>query len=838
MIEVYVALSLLSLGYLFNQNKSVLSNPHRRLDPGDIPSQNSLHESKHTETVRKIEADAARRTLKESYQDPVITDHYDRHPNKSQIPHPHVVNFNRTFEKNDQMNLKQKDESLGPQMVYSPLLGKMVRPDEFVHNNMIPFIKSRNAQSTNPEAFQNQLERFTGVSEHYKPKRETPNFFTPQKDVGNVYGAQHAVDFEHERMPVPTAHKNVLPFKQERVGPGLGLGFTTEPKGGFHQYEARDYAMPKTVDELRVKSNPKVTYEGRVVDGQKGAERGKIGRVAKNKVDTYYKQTPDMYLKTTGAFLKEKQNPKVNAKATHRQSTTRGYKGIGYDKGKQERIRSKVQEPFRQQLDKLNKGHANAEYKGRGENFDHGKKSIMVYANERDTTAEKTYEGNVTSLVKALMAPFDDIFRFNRKEYLVDNARSYGQMHAQIPSKQPVYDPNDVARTTVKETTLSEAEMMNLRGYNKGIAYDPNDVARTTVKETTLNEAERMNLKGPVKALVYDPNDVARTTVKETTLNEAERMNLRGYNKGVAYDPNDIARTTVKETTLNEAERMNLRGYNKGVAYDPNDVARTTIKETTLHDYENANLIGERKGIVYDPEEKPRTTIRETTDDFETTMNLKGEEKARVYDPNDVPRTTVKETTIDNDYLGAVDGFVENRGEYRDDNYQVKETHKQYLSDNDYMGGVDGPLQTDGYKLAPREVRLTHKQFISDNDYYGSSKGQDTHRSMSYEDIYNAEIDNGKEAILEGRLPTTEGPKVAVGADAIHVDTRQTELPMEDIFDRQFENRERLSTMSQERLPMVPDNVTKVRREYGRIDDRFIDTKIDPAKNPYVISIV
>ena len=829
MIEVYVALSLLSLGYILNQNKTVLSPLERKVDPNDLPSQNNIHESHHTKTVKKNEEKQGH----EAYQKSL--DHLNTRPGEKNVI-PQYINKNYGVEKNEK-SLRQDNN--GKNMVYSPLLGKHLSPQEFTHNNMVHFIKPKNEVSENPDALQSKLETFTGISQHFKPKHETPSFFTPQKDMNFVSGTPHAVDFQQERIPVPVSHNNVTPFKQEKVARGLGLGFTTEGSGGFHQFDAQNFAKPKTVDELRVKSNPKVTYEGRVIEGQKGSERGKVGKLAKNRVDRFFKNTPDMYLKTTGAYLKPKQHPKYNAKATHRQDTSVEYGGIAFDGSKQNRFKSSYRDPLRQQLDRFNKGHANVANQGKGELFDHGKKNIMVYANERDTTAEKTYQGNVTSLFKAFIAPFEDVFRFNKKEYMVDNPRHYGQMGIQIPSKSPAYDPNDVARTTVKETTLNQSEKMNLKGYQKGVVYDPNDIARTTIKETTLNEAEKTNLKGPVKAFVYDPNDIARTTIKETTLNEAEKMNLRGYKKGVVYDPNDIARTTIKETTLNEAEKMNLYGYKKGAVYDPNDIARTTIKETTLQDNDNNKILqADQYANTMHPDDDARVTIRETTPSYETTMNLLGEIKNYVYDPNDVAKTTIKETMIDNDHLGNVEGFIENRGEYRDNNYQVKETHKQYLSDHDYAGQIDGNQNADGYKLAPRDVKNTAKQFTSDHEYYGSTGDKLTHRLMSYDDIYNAEIDDRKEVTLERREPVSQGAKVAIGADAINLDTRQNELAYEDIFERQFDNKERMAQMSQERLPISIDSVTRLPRESQRIDERLLSSKIDHINNPYVISII
>ena len=49
---------------------------------------------------------------------------------------------------------------------------------------------------------------------------------------------------------------NVLPWEQQKVAPGLGLGYTTEGAGGFNSgmLDRKAWAPP-TVDELRVKTN-------------------------------------------------------------------------------------------------------------------------------------------------------------------------------------------------------------------------------------------------------------------------------------------------------------------------------------------------------------------------------------------------------------------------------------------------------------------------------------------------------------------------------------------------------------------------------------------------------
>ena len=75
---------------------------------------------------------------------------------------------------------------------------------------------------------------------------------------------------------------------------------------------------------------------------------------------------------------------------------------------------------------------------------------------------------------------------------LIGNPRPNGNMNAQIPNKQTVYDPNDVARTTIKETLISRKG--NVKGPNKLTVYDPNDVAKTTIKETLIHNNRKGNL--------------------------------------------------------------------------------------------------------------------------------------------------------------------------------------------------------------------------------------------------------------------------------------------------------------------------------------------------------
>lgn len=809
MIEVYVALALFGLGYFFNQNKEVLTSNARKIDANDIPSQKSLYESKHIDTVKQDEIKRAEAFNKASQQ-----------IQKDNKP-PEVISKNYADERSKKSSVK------------SNLAGVEFDENDFVHSNMVPFFKGKMGPNTDQkknELQKSKIENFTGISQHFQPKKETETMFEMKKDMSHVNGAPHQIDFIESRIAKPVSHNNVLPFKQEKVGPGLNQGYTTEPVGGYQQFEVQDFAKPKTVDELRTKTNPKKTYEGRVIPGQKGSVPGKVGKMAKNKPDTVYKNTPDRYFKTTGAHLKPIIHPKYDAKCTNRQATSQAYQGIAHDSSKQKMVQGYIHPSQRQQLDAFNKGPINQTHKGKKED-DYGKKSIQVYANERDTTSTRTYEGNVSSMVKAAIAPIQDILRMTKKQYLDENPRTFGQ--TQAPEKLPVRDTNDVARTTIKETTLSEAEKLNFRGHLKGIAYDPNDVAKTTIKETTLSDAEKMNLKGPTKLYVYDPNDIAKTTVKETTLSESPFMNFKGEVKCYVHDPNDVARTTIKETTLNEAQVMNLRGHQKCYIYNPNDVARTTIKETTLAELQT-NLKGNKiNGIVYIPDDKSRMTLRETLDNIDNSLNFSSIKKSGIlHDPNDIAKTTIKETTVDNDHFGNVDLNRVNVGEFRDGNYYLPETHKQFLSDNDYIGQA-AINHEDGYKIAPTDMKETVRQFNSDHEYLGPGDNENK-KPMSYEDIYNAYISDSKEVILENREPTKESVKIAAGVDkSIDLACRKNEV--EDLSKHFYNNAEKTKVYE----PVKAETFTKC------LNKTAVNERLDPdnihevlKNNPYFQSVV
>jgi len=681
MLEIYILLTLCAVGFLLNKTnadfKKPLSNQKQLVNLNEMPSMKNIYESKH---YNDTDATLWRRGEKKF--------NASLNPEKT-----NVISYNHPMIMDELKEAEEEKKILS-------LSGEYISKDKFTHENMTPFYGGTVKQNMDDKANRVLLENFTGVSDIQTNKCEVASFYDVSKNMGNVNGSQDAADFYKDRIVAPTLRAHEFPIPQLHVGPGLGMGYTATPTGGYQQFESQDYATSRTVDQLRTKLNPdkkalgisdiqKTTYKGRTVDGLKTSLMAGIGKVNKNRVNTDYEQTQDMWLKTTAANLKPYYDGDWDVKETNRMTTSRENVGTAYKWGQFARTGDPlVKKSTKQQLKADYYGPGALDTYGVGEKFDYGKAQILVYNNERDVTSTKVYQGNVLSLVKAIIAPIEDMIKITKKQEGVDNPRHFGNLNIQIPNKQTVYDPNDTARTTIKETTVHDAIISNLKGHEKLTVHDPNDTARTTIKETTIHDAIISNLKGYEKLTVHDPNDVARTTTKETLVHEYLLGNLKGNEKLTVHDPNDVARTTIKETTVHDYLIGNLKGNEKITVWDPNDVTRTTIKETTIHEYLLGNLKGNEKLTVHDPNDVARTTTKETMVHEFLLGNLKGNEKLTIYDPNDIARTTTKETTVHEYLLGNLKGYE--KIQVHDPNDTARTTTKETTIHEYLLGNLKG----------------------------------------------------------------------------------------------------------------------------------------------------
>lgn len=202
------------------------------------------------------------------------------------------------------------------------------------HNNMVPFFGSNVTQSTYNGATDGILDTFTGTGKHtFFHKEEAPAFFQPEAGTGLPWGKQVETDFEQSRMVTSMRTANVFPIDQVQVGPGVNDGYTNLPSGGYQQDSIREFALPRTTDEIRTANKPKITYTSDPVPGSHFiTDMGIQAPVKKNKPDRFQvMQAADgslPHLNTTvGQQVASAVYPTSVMKLQNRESTTVEYEG-------------------------------------------------------------------------------------------------------------------------------------------------------------------------------------------------------------------------------------------------------------------------------------------------------------------------------------------------------------------------------------------------------------------------------------------------------------------------------------------------------------------------------
>lgn len=230
--------------------------------------------------------------------------------------------------------LNPKETFISPQALAPETERVTVVQSATGHNNMVPFFGANVTQSVYSGATDGVLDTYTGTGKNtFFHKEEAEAMFKPEAGTGLPWGRQVETDFEQSRMVTSMSMKNVAPIDRVNVGPGVNDGYTNLPSGGYQQDAIREYALPRTTDEIRVANKPKLTYEGEVVPGSHFiTEMGIQPPVKKNRPDRFQVLTaPDGSLPhantTLGQQVASAIYPTNLMKLQNRESTSAEFKG-------------------------------------------------------------------------------------------------------------------------------------------------------------------------------------------------------------------------------------------------------------------------------------------------------------------------------------------------------------------------------------------------------------------------------------------------------------------------------------------------------------------------------
>jgi hypothetical protein len=366
--------------------------------------------------------------------------------------------------------------------VYTSLMGEPVDASYFQHQNMVPYFGGKLKQRQfDPNAFESLMDAKVGSGSQQLTKTEQSPLFKPEENLHWAHGMPNQNDFMQTRVNPSNRMANVKPFEEERVAPGLGLGYTSQGSGGFNSgMMDREAWLPKTVDHLRVANNPKAGGAG--LYGYEGPADSMIksigttehmGRMEKNRPERTFEVGSNRLLTTTGLEKGQTLRSTVVERSVTRPDTATEYVGAAQSQlaPGNESMDGEYMVSRRQNLGQVPTGVA-GQTNAIGAENDYGVKSHRAYRNNRSVndSSGSGYFGALSSAITAAVAPVLDVLRPSRKENTVGNLRIYGDAGSTV-SQSYVLNPNDRAPTTMRETTERSKFHMNINANQLGGGY-------------------------------------------------------------------------------------------------------------------------------------------------------------------------------------------------------------------------------------------------------------------------------------------------------------------------------------------------------------------------------
>jgi hypothetical protein len=428
----------------------------------------------------------------------------------------------------------------------------------FKHNNMVPFNGGKpKGQIYNNNNAETILDNYVGSGSQVIKKIEQAPLFKPQENVQWTYGMPDMSDFYQSRQNPVNRNNMVKPFESIRVGPGLDKGYSADGSNGYNSgMEVRDKWLPKTVDELRIATNPKQEYD---LNGLQGPAQSVIknigieGKVEKYRPDTFFINTQDRWLTTTGAEKAGQLVPNFVVKPSTRNETTTYQHGTPNSTIKTASYApTRHEETKRIQLEGFNIGHSCATGSAplQHEASDKTHNSHTNYENNRSVNKQpQPFGSGFSGAIGAVISPIMDILKPSRKEEYSCNMRIYGNMGGGQVSENYVLTPGDVTNTTIKETTLYQPNgYINSQKDNAGyLVNEQNPIAN---QRDSVNHESFMGMSSNHGNRQYD-------AVYRQTNNQVKEKSVVGRtNQGNAKHFNSQMNVTMSKL---DSDRENNR---------------------------------------------------------------------------------------------------------------------------------------------------------------------------------------------------------------------------------------------------------------------------------------
>ncbi len=399
-----------------------------------------------------------------------------------------------------------QNKQYGEDELFYSLSGKQMTLNDDTLNKFLtnsqPFYGSSAPNYNLPGLSETILDAYSGQGSNAISKTESgPLFNNQDKNIHWTNGMPNTSDFRQDRMMGNLGHKmhNVKPWEETRETPGTN-GFN-------YGQENRDQWRDKTVDELRVATNPKSTY---MFVGHEGAaksvstNRGVHAQVEKNNVDRHYDMGPDRWFTTTGqggeaATLRANQPYKNVNRATTDENSS--YEGVAAATAGKDAtyVMGEYMDSTRVQLDGGNLGITAAAGRNFAKPGEHGLDALNVNTNNRVTTSQPQSDawGIVGGVIGAVVSPLMDVLRPSRKENVIGNLRQF-ESGVRGPQQTYTFNPADRMAPTMRETYESSTYQWNSQPAIQQGAFTV--AQQNTVANNTFRQDQHVSYGGSAGA--------------------------------------------------------------------------------------------------------------------------------------------------------------------------------------------------------------------------------------------------------------------------------------------------------------------------------------------------
>jgi hypothetical protein len=647
---------------------------------------------------------------------------------------------------------KERPIEQSPQSIFNPNEdGRYGVTTDMTHGNMQPFFGTKE-KGYNPmmdekkaQIFTRNVELFTGSDQNlqFKHKQETKNLFSPEMNrVESITGVPNFTNFFESRYIPSDKRQGERPFEPIRVTPGLNLGYNQNGNTGRQDLYR---VLPKTVDQLRTVTKPKVSYAQPIIPGQKGERRGVIGDMIQKTPDRFFYQAPDSMMPNTGPLEAPTIYGKYLAPQTNRaidSNTIHINPAKDIDRNAPKYLREgEYTAPTK--INYLHAGPRNVEYNTRSQNVN--KESFNNVQTQRATTGDYTHligtVGNHTTM--PLINFLNYVPETTLKQLVLEDNGRKNLSNVSNSLKSYLFNSiNSIKDMTLRDIISENIKITNQRGnYENGYLFNTQNattdqnmrnLSQDNVIITTISNAEKGYLYNNLNAI---PDTNLRQLVN--TLWGSGGLNIDGNQKTnqMFNYQNGIPNTTLKETTENLINITNVSGsqMQNYLINNENAIPDQTLKQLTENkkyligqqgNYTNNYIFNYENGI-------PDQTLRNIIGDVVQISNIDGNHKTGylINYINAIPDETLKQITENKKYLLNITPIQMKNYLINYLNSIPETTTKELTENQQYLTGQKGN-RTNQYAFNYIESipETTTKELTENQKYLMGQKGNKTNQ--------------------------------------------------------------------------------------------------------------